>query len=97
MSSVHARDASLQRHESLYFDDGDIVLTTPIASRLERKSMVFRVDKVFLARHSRVFKDMFSFTPGQDLRDIYDGVPRVDLADDAESMQGLLSAMYNAA
>ena len=97
MSSVHKHDANLQRHESLYFDDGDIILTAPIASSTERKTMLFRVDKVFLARHSPVFKDMLSFTPGQDPHDTYDGVPRVDLTDDAKDLHGLLAAMYNVA
>ena len=40
---------------------------------------------------------MFSFTPGQEAHDTHDGVPRVNLTDSAEDLQGLLAAMYNIA
>ena len=59
--------------------------------------MLFRVDKVYLARNSPIFKDMFSFTPGQEAQDTYDSVPRVNLTDSAEDLQSLLAAMYNIA
>lgn len=94
--SGHQPDTSLQRHKSLYFDDGDIVLAAPTKGYPDRRTM-FRVDKIYLARNSPIFRDMLSFSPGQEPHDTYDCVPRVDLADEAEDLQGLLGAMYNAA
>ncbi|KAF7791802.1 hypothetical protein EIP86_002826 [Pleurotus ostreatoroseus] len=88
---------SLQRHPSLYLDDGDIVLAAPSTSPAKRQTMLFRVDKVYLARNSPIFKDMFSFSPGQEAQDTYDGVPRVNLTDSAEDLESLLAAMYNIA
>ncbi len=85
-----------QRHETLYFDDGDIVLAAP-TRRQPGCTVLFRVDKIFLARHSPIFRDMLSFSPGQGPQNTYDGVPRVDFTDEAQDLQGLLGAMYNVA
>ncbi len=81
----------LVRHKTLYLEDGDIVLTAPYGQR----RLVFRVDKIFLARHSPIFKDMLAFSPGGDSADMYEGVPRVDLTDRAQDLAVLLGGMYN--
>ncbi len=86
----------LQRHESLFLPDGDIVLAAPTTRSPERRTVLFRVDKIFLSRHSPIFRDMLSFTPGEGPHDVYDDLPRVDLTDAAEDLGSLLAAMYNA-
>ena len=96
MPHGHQLDASLQRHQSLYFDDGDIVLAAH-TKRQPASTVLFRVDKIFLARNSPIFRDMLSFSPGQGPQDTYDGVPRVEFTDEAEDLQGLLGAIYNVA
>lgn len=83
----------LVRHGTLYLEDGDIVLTAPSVDG--QKRLVFRVDKIFLARHSPIFKDMLAFELGQDAEDVYEGVSRVDLTDNAEDLAILLSGLYN--
>ncbi len=91
--SVSSDPYELVRHETLYLEDGDIVLTAPAAGGQQRR--VFRVDKIVLARHSPIFKDMLVFEPGQDAEDVYEGVPRVDLTDTAEDLAVLLGGMYD--
>lgn len=87
----------LERHETLFLDDGDIVLAASTTQRPERRTILFRVDKIFLSRYSPIFKDMLSFDPGQGPHDTYDGAPRVNLTDGAEDLGSLLGAMYNVA
>ncbi|KAF7791806.1 hypothetical protein EIP86_002830 [Pleurotus ostreatoroseus] len=86
-------EPELVRHKTLYIEDGDIVLTAPCTDG--HKRLVFRIDKIFLARHSPIFKDMLAFAPGQGSEDAYEGVPRADLPDNAEDLAVLLSIMYN--
>ncbi|KAI0697580.1 hypothetical protein BC835DRAFT_1413616 [Cytidiella melzeri] len=81
-----------QRHPSLYFTDGDIVISA--TSRAKSYTELYRVDRIFLARHSPVFKDMFSLGKGRD-DEQYDGAPRVHLPEDAEDVAALLGALYH--
>jgi len=82
-----------QKHPSLYFKDGDIDIRCP--SELGPPIM-FRVDKVFLSRHSPIFRDMLSL-PLTPQIETHDGAPLVDIPDDAQDMEGLLNAVYNPA
>ena len=86
----------LKHSESLFLNDGDIVLAAP-SSATPRTWLLFRVDKIFLARHSPIFRDMLSFSSGTGPNDTYEGVPRVNLTDIAEDLELLLAGMYNAA
>ncbi len=92
-----------RRHPSLYFADGDIVISA--TSKEKTYTEFYRVDKVFLARHSAIFKDMFSIGSAEggsvdsnaEVQQYYDGVPRVHLYDDAEDVAGFIGALYNTA
>lgn len=94
-----------RRHPSLYFADGDIVISA--TSKEKTYAEFYRVDKVFLARHSAIFKDMFSIGSAEgssvdsnsnsEVQRYYDGVPRVHLYDDAEDVAGFIGALYNTA
>ena len=86
----------VKRHEKLYLEDGDIVLAAPSSTAPDTVTL-FRVDKVLLARHSPIFRDMLSFSAGNGPHDTYDGAPRVNLTDNGEDLAVLLSGMYNAA
>ena len=90
------------RHPTLYFDDGDIVLAIDQRKSLKTKKAadtVYRVDKIFLARQSKVFADMFSLPPGPSgTHEEYDGVPMVRLAEhDPPAFEDVLKFIYNAA
>ena len=83
-----------RRHPTLYFPDGDFVIS--VTSRDKTYIEFYRVDKVFLARHSPIFKDMLSLGDGDSRNEQYDDAPKVHLLDDAEDVAGLIGAMYNA-
>lgn len=97
--------AEERRHPSLYFADGDIVMSA--TSKEKTYTEFYRVDKVLLARHSAVFQDMFSIGSAEGSsangsyssseQQFYDGVPRVHLYDDAEDVAGFIGALYNTA
>ena len=85
-----------RRHPTLYFPDGDFVISA--TSRDKTYTEFYRVDKVFFARHSPVFRDMLSLGDGDSAcNEQYDGAPKVHLLDDAEDVVGLVGAIYNAA
>ncbi|KLO16670.1 hypothetical protein SCHPADRAFT_869451 [Schizopora paradoxa] len=87
-------------HRTLWYSDGNIVLSTD--------RYLFKVHKSFLARHSSVFEDLFDFPviDGTDddaenagacatTQEMYDGLPLVTLAGDkGEDIAHLLRAVY---
>ncbi len=81
-----------QRH-SPYFEDGDIVVSATAEYKNEMR--FFRVDKIFLARHSVIFRDMFVVGDSDPQMERYDGVPKVHLPDRAEDVATFLSAIYD--
>lgn len=86
-----------ERHKSLYYEDGDMVVSA-ISRTRHNVTKLFRVDKVFLARHSAIFRGMLSLDQAFadiDVNEKYDGVPKVHLTDDAEDVEGLLAAIYD--
>ncbi|KAI0094329.1 hypothetical protein BDY19DRAFT_860944, partial [Irpex rosettiformis] len=80
---------------TLYFEDGDIAISA--TSKGKDYIEFYRVDKVFLARHSPIFKDMLSLGENDPHNEQYHGVPKVHLLDDAEDVSGLIGALYNMA
>jgi len=95
-----------ERHNVLWFPDGNVVLATD--------SLLFRVHKSFLSLHSSIFKDMFDLphvsagdSGGSDgvrnmrnatamARDEYEGLPLVSLVGDkGEEVAHLLRAVYD--
>ena len=82
------------RHESLYFEDGDVIISSRGAAGDE---VLFRVDKCLLARQSPVFSGLFSLPSQPGLNEEYDGVPLVRLDEPSEAIQDLLNFMYDPA
>ncbi|GBE79345.1 hypothetical protein SCP_0205430 [Sparassis crispa] len=96
MNSSGAQPTSavpFERHPTLYFKSGDIVLSAPTVSE-KVSGQLFRVHRFMLAHHSPVFADMFDVPPPPD-EEGYDGVPLVQMADAAEDFASLLSVLYN--
>lgn len=84
-----------QRHPTLYLSDGDLVVSAALKSD-KNTVQLFRIYKPFLACHSPIFKDMLAIGGGA-TNDIYDGVPRVHLPDDAEDVADFLRVLHNPA
>ena len=80
------------RHESLYLPDGDVVLAAP---QSPTTTVLFRVDKIYLSRNSPAFRSMFSLPSVPCVNELYDGVPKVQLPDDADDLARLLAALYD--
>ena len=83
------------RHPSLYFDEGDIVLTAEIRGDLRQ---VFKVHRSFLCHYSEPFRGMFSVVAQDQSEERYDSVPLVDMPaeDAAADVAALLEVMYKA-
>ncbi len=81
------------RHSTLYLPDGDVVLAAMRPATVT--TVLFRVDKIYLARNSPVFRSMFTLPSYPGINEMYDGVPRVQLADDADDLARLLAALYD--
>ncbi|KAJ3513919.1 hypothetical protein NLJ89_g2688 [Agrocybe chaxingu] len=78
----------ITRSEDFWLDDGNIIL--------QAESTQFRVHKSMLARHSTVFKDMFSFPqPAEPLDPVVEGCPVVTLSDPAWDVEVILSIFYD--
>ncbi|KAI0046419.1 hypothetical protein FA95DRAFT_1606922 [Auriscalpium vulgare] len=94
--SADAQSASLikggERHTNLWYDDGNIVLSTG--------NMLFRVHRSILSRHSPVLADITSaYSPGRaasssEDADI-DGCPIVHLMEDSEDITHMLHGIYD--
>ena len=87
------KDKEKTRHPTLYFPDGDIVISATSAKDKNR-IIFFRLDEIYLSRHSSVFKDMLSLPSDASTNAHYDGVPHVHLPDSAEDLGGLFGAIY---
>ena len=82
----------LERHPTLYFPDGDLVLcaTKPCGTL-----QAFRVDRVYLTRNSPVLRDMLAPAAASNMTETFDGVPLLRLADDANELSSLLELLYS--
>lgn len=86
-----------ERHSTLWYEDGNVVLST--------NSYLYRVHKSILSRQSTMFKDMFQVSGdaegdskgGVGLKPVeYEGVPLVALSDDSdEDVFSFLSTLYD--
>ena len=81
----------MRRHDTLYFEDGDIVLSAKDGTD---GRVVFRVDKVILSRHSQVFADMFRLPCAPGVNEEYEGAPLVALDDPGDAVEELLGFIY---
>ncbi|KAG2028754.1 hypothetical protein BDR03DRAFT_816878, partial [Suillus americanus] len=80
----------LQKHDSLYLFDGNIVLTAPTKSG---GTTVFRVHQSMLSNHSPIFANMLKSAVTDEVQ-MYDGIRLVRLTDDAEEIESLFKLMY---
>lgn len=74
-----------------YFEDGNIVLS---AKYTENDTAFFRLHKSILVKHSPVFADMFAMPPPP-TTDQYDGVPLVEMPDDANALRDFIAFLYD--
>ncbi|KAJ3523679.1 hypothetical protein NM688_g8687 [Phlebia brevispora] len=81
-------DTSYTQHESLWFDDGNIVLITEDA-------IGFRVHKSVLSQASPVFKEMFTL-PQPDVDEIMEDCHALELQDGPTELADFLTYIYNA-
>ncbi len=94
------RDERLERHNSLWLSDGNIILA-PTSSSDGRLSILFRVHKSVLSRQSQVFNDMFALPDNSSLnhvgdeKEILEGFPLVRMHDSAEDIEALLKYLYD--
>ena len=77
-------------HGSLYFSDGNIILST-VGSNAER--ILFWVHQSILMKISPVFNHMLS-SPS-DPNEVHNGVPLVQLSDSGEDWESLLGILYH--
>ena len=83
------REVEPQRHEKLYFTDGNVAIC---AAGKGSQPMVFRVHQTLLSVSSTVFEDMFaSSTPTAD--EVFDGHPVVRLTDSPTDLAHLLRVL----
>jgi hypothetical protein len=93
-TNLEAGTADISRHDpDFYIEDGNIVLS---AKDSEKNTLYFRLHKSTLAKHSTVFQDMFDVTPTPiQSKDQYDGVPLVEMLDDANALRELIALLYD--
>ena len=91
------QDIQSKRHPTWYYSDGDIVLRAQSEKESPPSTFVlFRVDKLFLSRHSEVFRDMFTVASSNNVEESYDGAPLVQMAGDkAEDLAMLIEVIYD--
>ncbi|CAL1699880.1 unnamed protein product [Somion occarium] len=77
---------ALSRHETLWYEDGNIVLVADTTT--------FRVHSSVLSRASDIFRDMFSLPQPQG-EDTIDGCPVVHLPDSPHDLAIALDMLYN--
>ena len=89
---LHQQQLIGERHPKLYLVDGDIVLSAKKAT--DGSIVLFRVDKVLLCRYSAIMKNILSIPSDAAANESYDGFVRVEMPDDAEDLERLLTVLY---
>ncbi len=85
-----------QQQEELWFSDGNVVLAATTDSTDNVTVKLFQVHKSQLARHSKVFEDMFNLEEGlEPSSELLQGLPLVHLTDGAGDVKRMLDSIYN--
>ncbi|KAJ6587198.1 hypothetical protein DFH09DRAFT_910240 [Mycena vulgaris] len=91
-TGLESRALETSRHDpKFYIEDGNIVLA---AKDSDNNTRYFRLHRSILLEHSPVFKDMFAMPPPPTIAH-YDGVPLVEMPDDADSLRNLIVLLYD--
>lgn len=90
-SSSESSQEEIVKHETLYFENGNIVLLS-----LPKDNIVtaFKVYKDYLSLQSRVFEGMLSI-PSPPTVEMYDNVPLVRVQDKSVELAHFLKAIYD--
>ena len=79
-------------HESsLYFPDGDIILS--VLTKKGRPAFL-RLHRVMLSHFSITFRDILAIPADPQANEMYEGVPVIVMPDPHEDFVGLISALY---
>ncbi|KAF7361650.1 BTB domain-containing protein [Mycena venus] len=82
-----------RRDPDFYIEDGNIVLSAKDSN--EKCTIYFRIHKSTLVKNSpEVFGNMFAMPPPPTM-DKYDGVPLVEMPDDAKSLREFIAILYD--
>jgi BTB/POZ domain len=79
------------KHPSLFFPDGNIVLSI----MHNNEQHLFKCHKSVLAKHSPVFTDMFELALYEPESEEYDGVLSITIPDAFEDVSALLTLLYD--
>ena len=77
-------------HETMYFADGDIILSVMNGER----PTFLRLHRFMLSHFSPIFKDMLSIPSNPQVNGMYEGVPIVVMPDPYEGLVGLVKVLY---
>lgn len=95
---VPSRSLEQRHHPTLYFDDGNVVLSAVTRDGIR---LYFRVHRSILCAHSPVLADMFDIPPlredppGQEIAETYDGVLHIQMPDNADDTESFLRVLYD--
>ena len=98
---VSSEPITEEHHQDLYFDDGNVVLSS--LKRNGTTRVYFRVHRSILCRHSPVLAEMFAIPPLLDdsedpskgFKESYDGVVHIQAPDTAEDIESFLGVLYD--
>lgn len=85
-----------EQHSSFWYAEGNVILRAQRTAKTKCGTM-FKVHKSYIAQRSSVFADMLVVAgpaPGDDVQELYEGVPVIDVQDPAEDWADLLSLLY---
>ncbi|OSD06220.1 hypothetical protein PYCCODRAFT_1442967 [Trametes coccinea BRFM310] len=87
-----------ERHPTLYYDDGTVVLSALMEGGSRQ---YFRIHRSILCRHSPIMADMFAMPPllakgsSSRIAETYDGVVHVEMQDSADELESFLTMFYD--
>ncbi|KAI5117801.1 hypothetical protein M0805_004561 [Coniferiporia weirii] len=89
------------QHPTLYFDDGNIILSAVSSTQNQQKNqtdaqtLLFRVHKSLLKERSVIFRDMLELPEvPSGVNEIHDAVPVVRMPDSAKEVEDMLKIFY---
>lgn len=90
ISGVAGALPALQKHDTLWFEDGNITITAGNDSA----PVAFRLHRGVLSLHSEFFTNMFSLPPHRGNDNVMDNCPIVHFSDCAQHLAWLFTILY---